>query len=515
MPRYRGGLWRAAKAAHSDRHTMDVCGVPSWILMERAGLAVAHEVFQVLRDSPQIRGVWVLCGPGNNGGDGVAVARQLHGWGVEVTVVLVTPKHNETLARQLRIAEACGVSIRTTLPEHLGPECLIVDAMLGTGSRGAPRGGVADALVWAERCLGEGPVHKGPVVVAVDLPSGVEPDTGHVHAHALKADVTVTFEHSKPGLHVTPGRAWSGRVVVAAIGLRDPGPSPEDAPELRLIDPQNVEQWVASSHQAAHKGQRGHVGIVGGSAGTPGAAVLAGVAALRGGAGLATVCSSQPEVAQQLLATRPELMVATPALEPKMLPAATALVVGPGLTDPKAQSGLEALYCEDPRPAVWDASALDSVVKGAQAPRVLTPHPGEAARMLTRLTGRAWTSKDVQARRLEAAATLARETEVVVVLKGAGTIVATREWMAVAVSGGPALATAGSGDCLAGLIAALLARGLKPSEAAQSGVHIHGVAGELAAQARPGAVALDIADCIGPAMVAQDRHPRWPRYRLG
>jgi len=487
---------------------MDGCGVPSWILMERAGLAVAHEVFQLICESREIQDVWVVCGPGNNGGDGVAVARQLHGWGIDAKVLLATSKHNETLKKQLQIAEACGVPIRRLRPDHLGPGSLIVDALLGTGSRGAPRGGVADALVWAQQCAGP--------VVAVDIPSGVEPDTGHVYAHAIQARVTVTFERSKPGLHVTPGREQAGQVVVAAIGLLDPGPGPEDAPELQLIDPWEASSWVAPPSQAAHKGQRGHVGIVGGSAGTPGAAVLAGVAALRGGAGLATVCSSQPEVAEQLLATRPELMVATPALEPTMLPAATALVVGPGLTDARAQSGLEVLYSEDSRPAVWDASALDYVVKGAKTPRVLTPHPGEAARMLTKLTGTAWSSADVQARRLEAAATLAGETGVVVVLKGAGTIVATGEWMAIAVSGGPALATAGSGDCLAGLIGALLARGLDPSEAARAGVHFHGVAGELAAKARPGAVALDIADCLGPAMVvASPPHPRWPRYRLG
>lgn len=523
-------LWTAAMAASSDRYTMDVLGVPSPLLMERAALCVSHEVAALVE--PQPCAVGVLVGPGNNGGDGLAVARQLHGWGVPVAAWLVTEGHNAAVAEQLRLAQACGVTVHRGRPADAEAGRLWVDGLLGTGSRGAPRGGVAEAVAWLRdlkaRC------------VAIDLPTGVDPDTGQVAALAVRAEVTVTFARSKPGLHVTPGRAHAGRVVVADIGLVAPpsGPVPVEAGasssgspvlvagvrdgEVRLLDPFAVAAALRSLPAGEHKGQRGHLGIVGGSPGTTGAALLAGVAALRAGAGLVTVTSPDPALPGVLLAARPELMTAPLGADPRqLLPRAGALVVGPGLTCPQSQAMLPQLWAEDARPALWDASALDHVPVGGgvpAGPRVITPHPGEAARLLQRIDPAAgWDGARVQAQRLEAARRLAAALGAVVVLKGEGSLVAAPEGeraggIAVAVSGGPALATAGSGDVLAGLGGALLARGLSPWVAAQAAVHVHGVAGEQLGETA-GAIALDVAEALPSAMrevVRVPAHVRWP-----
>lgn len=502
-------LWTAATSAASDRHTMDDLGVPSLVLMERAALTVSHEVAACREGAA----VGVLVGPGNNGGDGLAVARQLHGWGVPVAAWLVPEGHNATVAEQLGLARACGVDVRLGVPGDAEQGRLWVDGLLGTGSRGAPRGAVAEAVAWlrahAARC------------VAIDLPTGVDPDTGQVAGLAVRAEVTITFARSKPGLHVTPGRAHAGRVVVADIGLVPPLQA--GAGRERLVDPWAVAAALRGLPAGEHKGQRGHLGIVGGSPGTTGAALLCGAAALRAGAGLVTVASPDPALPGVLLAARPELMTAPLVADPReLLPRAGALVVGPGLTDPASHAMLPRLWADDPRSALWDASALDGVPVGGPAPagpRVVTPHPGEAARLLQRVEPQAgWDGARVQAQRVLAARTIAAATGAVVVLKGEGSLVVTPEGaVAIAVGGGPALATAGSGDVLAGLGGALLARGLGTERAASVAVHVHGVAGERLGE-RAGAVALDVAEALPGAMqavVAGPSHPRWPVLRRG
>ena len=516
-------LWTAAICAAADRHTMDRLGIPSGLLMERAALCVSQEV-AALRGSTGLP-VLVLCGPGNNGGDGLAVARQLFGWEIPAQAILCTDKHNDAVAQQLALCRSFGVTVHEGWPADAPGKALVVDGLLGTGSRGAPRGAIGEAL--ARQVSIEGPR------VAIDLPTGLDADTGEVHERAFAADVTVTFVRSKPGLHVTPGRGHAGRVVVADIGLLG---EPDRDRTHALVDPGFVGRLLSRLPEGAHKGQRGHLGIVGGSAGTPGAAVLAGAGALRGGTGLVTIASRDPVVAEQIVAHRPEVMVVARD-DAALAPRADALCVGPGLTDPADRVGLEALWRGEGRPMIVDASGLDAVPLGANGEpppagaRVITPHPGEAARLLARAEpDGGWTGATVQAQRIAAARALSWHTGGVAVLKGEGTIVADPMGngvqpgapeeivVSIVVSGGPGLATAGSGDVLAGLLGGLLARGLPGGAAACVAAYVHGLAGER--MDVDGAVAMDVADALGGAMAfVQTRegrvHSRWPGLRRG
>lgn len=479
--RRRVELWDAATSAVVDRHTIEALGVPSSLLMERAALACAHEVVALRRGSALA--VRVVCGPGNNGADGLAIARQLHGWGVPASVLFATSKGNEAVAFERRLASAYGVAERSWDDAAHDGAAIVVDAILGTGSRGGPRGEIAAALAamrpWA-----------GPRL-AVDLPSGIDPDTGAVYDDAITAQVTVTFGRSKPGLHVTPARARAGRVVVADIGLVAPA---SVRPIAELVDPDAVRSLVHAPAGARHKGERGHVGIEGGGAGTPGAAVLATLAAFRGGAGLLTVATGDATLRAAVLSRVPEAMF----VAPEAATTVDAWVIGPGLTQPDAQARVAPRWRDDPTPAVWDAGALEAVEGDCNGrPRVITPHPGEAARLLARLHGDAsWSSARVQADRLAAARALASATGAVVLLKGAGTILAHGDRVAILPTGGPALATAGSGDVLAGILGALLARGVAPWTAACAGAAIHAAVGELAIRRHPATMAGDLVEAL-------------------
>ncbi|MEZ4453632.1 MAG: NAD(P)H-hydrate epimerase [Nannocystaceae bacterium] len=290
-------LWTAAESAAADRHTMDDLGIPSLLLMERAALCVAHEV--AARLAPGQR-VIALCGPGNNGGDGVAMARILRGWGVDAEVRLCAPRHNEVVAEQLRLARALSVPIHEGLPASaVEDDAVLVDALLGTGAAGAPRGAIEAAIRWFN--AGAGPR------VAIDLPTGVDADTGALPGIAAVSQLTVTMQRSKPGLHITPGRGCAGAVVIADIGLRA-APITASAPSTRLIEPRVTQ----APHRRAPAGagaveERGHVGVIGGSVGTAGAADLdQATAALRCGVTL-HLAARDPGDVDPLPALRPEL----------------------------------------------------------------------------------------------------------------------------------------------------------------------------------------------------------------
>ncbi|MEE9383453.1 MAG: NAD(P)H-hydrate dehydratase [Nannocystaceae bacterium] len=501
-------LWNAARSLAADRYTMDALGMASSVLMERAAVCVAAQLERLAL--PGVGAIEVLCGPGNNGGDGFALARILGGRGYAVSATQCGGRPTSSTVEQIELARAHGVRVRALhdgLPNDVSPGTVVVDALLGTGSCGAPRGALVAAIAWTH-------AHRMPTL-AIDLPTGVDPDTGRVAGVVIHAQRTVTFQRSKPGLHITPGRGHAGAVVVADIGIV----SSDSGYDAELLTGRGVANQVAalcSGRCATHKHRRGHLGILGGGRGTPGAAVLAGTAALRCGTGIVTILSDDAEVRSQLLATRPELMVASRSRvgDPGTF---DALVVGPGLTDAASHHRLADLYTSDPRPAVWDASALDHVPFGTQpsASRCLTPHPGEAARLMRRLTGDPWTPAQVQMERRAVVERLAEATAAVVLLKGGGTLIAASGMpLAICPVGSSHLATAGTGDCLSGAVGTWLTMGMDSFRAAQAAAYVHALAGESAARRFPGVVALDVAQQLGPVVagLSQFRPEAAPSY---
>jgi len=455
-------------------------------LMRAAGAAVAGEVMAARPEGEVV----VLAGHGNNGGDGWVAARELLGAGRTVTVLaLAGPDSlNGIAADAARDAVSAGVSWRKVggdaLAEVSGAS-VVVDAMLGTGASGALRPPL-DAIVGAVNA-------SGAYVVAVDVPTGVDADTGAVAGPAIRADLTVTFTALKRGLVLHPGAGHAGEVVLADIGIDPALAEVAGSPEV----------WPAEKYAAllprprvdAHKNDRGRVLVVAGSAQYPGAAILAAKGAERAGAGYVTLAVpvSVVAIAQAHLLSVPVVglpqgrvhSLSSAALDKALQLARDhdAVVLGPGLTlADGAVVTARGLVAKLDKPLVIDADGLNALVDAEEllgrrtAPTVLTPNPGELARLLST------TAEKVQADRIAAAATLAAK-ETAVVLKGAGTVISCGGRHVVNVSGSPALATAGSGDVLAGIIGALLAQGLSPLEAGALGAYLHGRAGEAAASA--------------------------------
>lgn len=421
----------AAGAAEMDRKAAD----PVDVLMDRAGLAVALEAVDL--GAAYGTRVTMLCGPGNNGGDGYVAARYLRRRGVAVHVEALAPPRTPPAQEAAAAARRAGVPIRDL--RRPGATDLVIDALFGGGFRRGLPDRVAD---WFEV---EAPV------VAVDVPSGLDPDTGEAPDGCFLAERTVTFGALKPA-HII-GIAHCGRVTVADIGLA------EGEPVLRVVEDEDAPRPRRT--RLAHKWSAGSVLVVGGSRGMVGAAVMAGRAALHFGAGAVGVASPQPEAVAVLA---PELLSYSLDDFDPLLDRYDVVVVGPGLGDRldvvrQVVGGAESV--------VADADALASLENLAEAPAqlVLTPHAGEFARLTGSEAGP------------EAARGLAEKLGAVVLLKGWPTFVTDGDVPWAVVSGGEELATIGTGDVLAGMTAALWARGLSPVEAARSAAHWHGVAG--------------------------------------
>lgn len=488
-------LVRAAQLRERERRVIEERGVSAEVLMERAGRAVAEAVRELgaLRGCRPLR-VRLAAGKGNNGGDAFAAARHLRAAGADAEVWLAGTG-TELRGAALHHAEAwraCGGACRekpaagdwAALADEASD--VLVDGLLGTGAGGAPRGVVAAAIealhAAAQRAL----------VVAIDLPSGLDPDTGTADGAVARADRTVTLGLPKVGL-VTP-TAWPyvGHLDVAPIGLADP--PPEEAGD-EVIAAEDLRPLFPRRPWDAHKGRFGHVLVLGGARGYSGAAGLASAAALRSGAGLVTAVVPR-SIADRVACAHEEVMVwAAPETEigslsddwlREWLPRLEmfdAVLVGPGLTTHHhSQVIVQTLLEKSPRPLVLDADALNVLESRSfwlarkRSPVVITPHPGEMARV----TGR--NVPHIQAARRDAAVELAGRTDTVVVLKGAGTVVTSKDGMAhYNVTGNPGMATAGAGDVLAGLLAGLLAQGLAPLDAARAAVYLHGTAGDRVA----------------------------------
>jgi hydroxyethylthiazole kinase-like uncharacterized protein yjeF len=502
-----------------DRWAIDEQGVPSLDLMERAGLGVAQAVEQLAPDGP----VAVLCGKGNNGGDGLVVARLLREAGRPVSVLCTAPPEEFSGDAAANLARLPGDP-----PLHLGPDgadagtrpgagtppladvlgraAAIVDALLGTGFEGVPRGGVAQAIE-AIRAA------RRPVV-SVDVPSGVDASSGVVAGTAVNASVTVTFHAAKPGLWIHPGKAHAGSVQRIDIGI--PRGAPADA-RIGLIE-SAVARELPRRQAHSTKFSSGHVVVAGGSRDLTGAPRMAALASARAGAGYVTACvpaSLQAGIAAGLLEvmTRPlpdeggEVLAKGVAAVLRLLDRGGALALGPGLgRSAGAQSFARELAARAPVPMVLDADGLNAhagrltELAGRDAPSVLTPHAGELARLLGR------DSDTVERERLDSARTAAEQARAVVVLKGDDTLVCEPSGrVAISRGGSPALATAGTGDVLTGVIAALLAQGLDVFGAACAGVWLHAQAGRLAALAQGSAEGVIASDVIAALPRARQR----------
>lgn len=495
LPEWLQPLPDAQAMRATDRWAIDERGVPSLELMERAGAGVARAVERLAPDGP----VAVVCGKGNNGGDGLVAARLLREAGRTVLVLCTAAPGQlagdaaENLARLP--GEAPKQSSSSTLGDLDGASA-VVDALLGTGFRGSAHGAVAESIAAI--------AVAGAPVVSVDVPSGVDASTGVVSGDAVHASVTVTFHAAKPGLWIHPGKGHAGEVRAIEIGI--PRGAPQRA-DIGLID-DAIARELPRRGARSTKFTSGHVLVAGGSRDLTGAPRMAAEASARAGAGYVTACVPA-SLRGHLLGGLLEVMTrGLPDDDGSLTPAAAAvvldalerggaLVLGPGLgREPGALAFARELAGAAPVAAVIDADALNAHagrladLAARTAPTVLTPHAGELGRLLER------DSDEVERARLEHARTAAEQARAIVVLKGDDTLVAVPDGrVAVSRGGSPALATAGTGDVLSGVIAALLAQGVEPFTAACAGVWLHARAGREAARRQgsaEGVIATDV-----------------------
>ena len=470
-------LYTAEEMSRADGGAQRL-GIPGGVLMERAGVAMSEEIL----DRYQNRRALVVCGGGNNGGDGFVIARELHRAGAEVAVVTTKDEYSGDPATYLKVLRNLGVGVRgpQRLDELLGGAGLVVDALLGTGFSGEVREREADLI----RRLNE----AGTTTVAVDVPSGVDGSTGEVAGEAVRADLTVCAHAAKVGCVISPGREHAGETVVVEIGVP---PEADVEPSLSWTGPKSLRGLVPRTREPAHKYSAGAAMVVAGSRAMTGAGVMSVRGAERAGCGitfLATSAGAAPAVDIALTETivhgvREEESGGMSAEAAEEIldrsERATALVVGPGIgTGDEGRRLVEALLGGTDLPVLLDADAVTAlagtdVLARREAPTVITPHAGELGRLLG--SGAA----EVSARRLFSARKAVHDNGCCVLLKGSDTLVVEGGRAAVNSTGGVALATAGTGDVLSGVIGALLSRGVEPFDAARVGAWVHGRAAEL------------------------------------
>lgn len=495
-------LLTRTEARAVDIDATERLGLPSLVLMENAGKGAFDVLCEVFPND--LSRVVIVAGPGQNGGDGFVIARHLWNAGRCPHVVLVADpaRLRGDALLNYRVIERLGVPCAVMrdgdlaqLVSSLSSASLVVDALFGTGLDRPLEGRHAEVVERINAAAAK--------VVALDLPSGVDADGGAVLGSAVRAELTITFAAHKRGLHQHPGAALAGVVRCVSIGV----PAPFAA-DVQLIESADIASWVPARAPDAHKGTAGHVLVLAGAPGRTGAAVLSGLGALRMGAGLVTL-AGRGDARAAFDAKVVELMTAELALAAdagsedalRLAAGKQAAAVGPGLgLDSDGRALARKLALALPLPCVLDADALTAIgeelelLRDAAAARVLTPHPGEAARLL------GTSSAAVQADRYAAARKLAERSGQVAVLKGARTIVAAPGGsLRVCAAGTQSMAVAGTGDVLSGAIAALLAQ-LEPFEAASAAVHLHGVAGELAASADRGLLASELAHALPRAL---------------
>ncbi|MDF0642889.1 MAG: NAD(P)H-hydrate dehydratase [Nitrospira sp.] len=506
----------AAQMQALDRRTIVEGRVPGIVLMERAGQEVVKHL-EAQFGSPRARTITVICGKGNNGGDGLVVARLLHRCGAKVRVFLLTPVSaltRDAAVMYRRFIRTAGRSsilpfrVEDRTRTLLAASDLVVDAILGTGLCTDVIGTYRDAINLLNQC--------GRPTVAVDIPSGIHADSGSALGAAVDASLTVTFGLPKLGLYVGQGIDHAGIVQVADIGIPPSFAADVDS-HVTLLDKKIVRHSLPRRRTSAHKGTFGHVGIIAGSVGKTGAAALAAQAALRTGAGLVTVAAPtsvndvlEAKLLEAMTVPFPETEARTlsrDSLDPliRFIRSKTAVAVGPGLsTHNETVELVRSLVKHLDRPSVMDADALTALagqsylLAGCRVTPILTPHPGEMARLESGAT-----AQSVNADRIGTASRFARQAGVILVLKGARSVIARPDGVvAICPTGNPGMATAGTGDALTGMTVGLLAQGLPPWEAACAAVYIHGMAGDLASNrlGEAGMLARDVIEQIPYAL---------------
>lgn len=493
LPAWLDPLLEPAELRAGDAYAIDELGTPGIMLMRRAGSVLANAAAAAL---PRGR-IAVVCGPGNNGGDGLVAADVLHERGRDVVVLTTRDpagyRGDAALAR-----DACGAPLMPFAPALLDDCTGAIDALLGTGASGPPHGAELQAI--------DALTASGLPVVACDVPSGIDASSGAVAGSAVRAIRTVTFHRPSPGHVVRPAKGYVGALEVVDIGVPDGGPIwPQTG---ALLDAVLAE--LPARGGDAHKYAAGAVVVIAGGEQYPGAGVLAVRGAQRAGAGYVTAVVSAAAAAL-VHAAAPEVIVrpwpvtvadVAAAISRQLGARADAVVAGPGLgADPHAEPLIHAALASA-LPLVLDADGLAPFAGRPEAlrraaPLIITPHAGELGRLLGR------SSAEIGAARLASAREAAARSGAVVVLKGDDTIIAQPGgWTAINTLAAPALATAGTGDVLAGAIGALLAAGAEPWLAACAAVHLHARAGRLAASrlgSVDGVVAFDVAELLPAA----------------
>ncbi|HNR93106.1 MAG TPA: NAD(P)H-hydrate dehydratase [Kiritimatiellia bacterium] len=479
----------SAQMRELDRRTIEEAGVPQVVLMDRAGHAVADHICWLLRAAgishPYIR---FLAGPGNNGGDAIVAAQYLQKRGYR-TDIWTFGRPSEASGLDIHIisgeADWEQISAGAFIPD------LIVDGLLGTGTKGAPRGLIRKAVEWIQSLSGK------TLIVAIDIPTGLDADTGAANDPAVHADLTITLGAPKTGLLRPEALSCIGSLEVADLGIpeeyfralnKPAGPDLICANNLRALFPRR--------RADAHKGLFGHALLIGGSPGFSGAISMAARAAVKSGAGL--VSAAVPESIVSIVAPScPEAMVHAMELSDSLLEKCTSVLIGPGLgNNPEAARLVERMLKTSSVPLVLDADAINAlsgrpaIIKKEKCPVVMTPHPGELAGLMQT------TAAAIQADRCKACLAAAEKSGAIVILKGAGTLIADPAGeLFINLNGNPGMATGGSGDVLAGILTGLLAQGIRPLDAAKAAVWIHGKSGDAAALRRT-QTALSAADII-------------------
>jgi len=509
-------ILNAAQMREADRFTIDEIGLPSLVLMENAGrqvVAAMEAAFEAQLEGP----VAVLCGRGNNGGDGFVVARTLLQRGIEAVVFVIGALSDVRgdARTNLDILGRLGVTVVEINDEqswelHFSEisQCtLIVDAIFGTGLK-APLAGMLETVV-ADVNASDIPI------VSIDLPSGLSSDTPHLIGDCMDASMTVTLAAPKIPLIVPPGEAHAGDVVIADIGIPYEVIEGLDGPHLELMTPEQIRGLISPRADDSHKGDFGRVTVIAGSRGKTGAAHLSAMGALRSGAGLVTVATPEsclpvvaamaPEYMTEALAETADGGVTTAALDRVLDLTQDVIVCGPGLGRTEDVRGfVQALVDRATVPLVLDADAITvfaeepaALVGREERDVIITPHPGEMARLIGA------SIEDVQANRIEVAADFATTHRVYVVLKGHRTVIATPEGhVFINPTGNPGMATGGTGDVLAGMLGAWLAQLLDAEAACRLAVFLHGYAGDIAesAEGQVSMTATDLLAVIGDAL---------------